>query len=152
MGFPVQLATNSPDVVQAAEQAWGALHCRSSREPLILRVVVADRPGGPLPPAPVFRAQRSLVAIVSDAENFAVCDYTAGIAACWVTSVTVADPDYFAGISWRRRFTLSWHNAPRLRCTPPAFAWMAAACCYAALPAPVRPRFPIPVHGAGGRL
>lgn len=95
MGFPVQLATNSPDVVQAAEQAWGALHCRSSREPLAVRVVVTGRPGGPLPPAPVFRAQRSLVAIVSDAGNFAACDYTAGIAACWVTSVTVADPDYF---------------------------------------------------------
>src|SRR5262245_52276898 len=90
-GFPLELASNSPAVLEAALDSWGAFPLRFERPPLVVRVAVADAGPQPLPPLPAFRAQRHLLAIVADAANFAVCDYTRRFAFCWTTSATVAD-------------------------------------------------------------
>jgi hypothetical protein len=94
-GFPLELSTNSPEVMRAAEQSWACFPKRFDCMPLRVRVAVADSGPGPVPAVPVFRAQEHLVSIVADAENFAVCDYTRRFGFCWTTRATVADPAYF---------------------------------------------------------
>jgi hypothetical protein len=94
-GFPVEISSDSPLVLQAAEASWGAIPARFSRPPLAIHFAVADTGATALPPPPVFRARRHLVSIVADSENFAVCDYTQRFAFCWTTSATVASPEHF---------------------------------------------------------
>jgi hypothetical protein len=93
-GFPVDLACDSRNVVEAAQQSWGAYQARFATPPL--RVHVMTQPGSrELPPEPSFRGQRHLTTIVSDRENFAICDRIAGFAFCLVTETTAADPVFF---------------------------------------------------------
>jgi hypothetical protein len=91
LGFPLDVAADAPQVLDAVAQSWGAYALRFDRPPLRVHVLTAE--GGPaLPPAPVFRAQRHLLAIVADQENFAVCDGRQIFGYCFVTRATVADP------------------------------------------------------------
>lgn len=94
-GFPVELATNSPLVLEAAEDSWASFP-QHFRDPIVeLRVAVDEQDASPLPPEPVFRAQKSLLAIVAGAGNFAVCDLAHCFSFCWVSASTAARKDYF---------------------------------------------------------
>ncbi len=94
LGFPLDIATNSKEVLAAANESWGVYPARFDRPPLRVHVVTTEGGHG-LPPDPVFRAQEHLLNIVSDQENFAVCDRLQGFGHCFVTRATVADPVFF---------------------------------------------------------
>jgi hypothetical protein len=95
-GFPVEISTNSKDVIAAAEQSWGLFpNLDPSAGKVHFRVGVAENGSEELPPPPSHRAQRSLISVISDSENFAVCDVKARFAFCWVTPATVADSGFF---------------------------------------------------------
>jgi hypothetical protein len=81
-------------VVEAAEQSWGVYQPRYDRPALRLHVMTQEG-SRELPPEPSFRGQRHLTTIVSDRENFAICDRLAGFAFCVVTHTTAADPVFF---------------------------------------------------------
>jgi hypothetical protein len=93
-GFPVEIAADSRAVLDAANESWGQYRPRFSRPPIRVHVMTAEG-GGKLPPEPVFRAQRHLLTIISDQENFAVCDRLQAFGYCWVTRATLADPVFF---------------------------------------------------------
>lgn len=93
LGFAVQLATNSPSVLRAAEASWGSWTRRFDFTPLEMRVVVHRE--GPVPPtSPVYRAQRHLFTITADNANFGVCDLKSGFCFSCVTPA-VAEAGYF---------------------------------------------------------
>lgn len=95
-GLPVEVSTNSMDVIAAADQSWGPFpKLPYPAENVHLRIGVAENGREELPPGPSFRAQRNLITIISDSENFVVCDVKAGFAFCWVTPATVADSAFF---------------------------------------------------------
>ena len=71
-GFPLHIATNSPHVLQAAEESWAPFHRAFDTPAMEFRVVV--EPGGDIAAAPTFRKQRHLLSFVSDAHNFATAD------------------------------------------------------------------------------
>jgi len=98
VGFPLQLATNSKDVLEAAAESWDAWEPRFETDPVLLRVLV--EPGGPLASQPRFRMQRHLIHAVSDAENFATADARSLFASICVSERTAADH------SWLRWFFL----------------------------------------------
>src|ERR1700733_5285368 len=91
LGFPLQIATNSHEVLAAAEESWGHFRKAFSVTPLQVRIGVLD--GGPVecPAAPIVRAQRNLLARVADAENFSVTDRMRSFAFAWLTSATIAN-------------------------------------------------------------
>lgn len=94
LGFPLDVAADLPEVLDAAGHSWGSYPPRFDRPPIRVHVITAE--GSPaLPPAPAFRAQRHLLAIVADRENFAVCDRRQLFGCCFVTRATVADPVFF---------------------------------------------------------
>jgi hypothetical protein len=95
-GLPVEVSTNSMEVIAAAEQSWEPFpKLPYPAEKVHLRIGVAENGRKELPPAPSFRAQRHLITVISDSENFVVCDVKEGFAFCWVTPATAADSAFF---------------------------------------------------------
>jgi hypothetical protein len=97
-GFRLNIATNSRDVLDAAEESWGLYRQEFECEPLEFRVVV--QPPGDLAPQPTFRMQRHLSSVVSDAHNYAICDTQAWFVSIWTSEKTAADH------TWLRWFYL----------------------------------------------
>lgn len=93
-GFPVDVASNSREVLAAAEESWGVYAARFDKPPLRVHVMVSDGSGGQ-PPAPVLRGQRHLLLWVSDQENFAVIDRRQRFGYACVKRATVADRVFF---------------------------------------------------------
>jgi len=111
LGFPLRLATNSRDVLEAAAEVWtspgryqdgeaplpdghgpaGAL--RAFAVPAIEMRVLVEPGDEPLRP-PVFRAQGHLITISAGAENFAVCDHTRHFTYCRLSATAAADRDF----------------------------------------------------------
>jgi hypothetical protein len=94
-GFPVDVATNAREVLDSARESWGAYSLRFDKPPIRLHVLVSEGSGDHLPPAPVLRGQRHLLAWMADQENFSVCDRAQRFSYCCVTRATVADHVFF---------------------------------------------------------
>jgi hypothetical protein len=98
LGFPLRIATNSAEILLAADDSWGRFREIYSQPALQMRIGVLE--GGPseCPGDPVLREQRSLQARVADPENFSVSDVRRGFSYAWLTRATV-----------RNRAYLRWH-------------------------------------------
>lgn len=95
-GFRVEIATNSRDVLRAAEEAWGHYRPEFACEPIRFRVLVD--PEGGLSQIPSHRMQGHLYSIVSDPYNFAHIDLARQFGFFHVSQTTAADH------SWLRWF------------------------------------------------
>jgi hypothetical protein len=94
LGFPLEITTNSAEVVAAAAESWGSYPGEFEREPIRIRAIVEPRgEADPLPP--VYRSQHGLVAIVSDRGNFAACDLAARFGWCQISANTLAARRWF---------------------------------------------------------
>ncbi|MBZ5576362.1 MAG: hypothetical protein LAP40_07390 [Acidobacteriia bacterium] len=89
LGFRLNLATNSREVIDAVAECWGPDSLQFDRPPIEMRVIV--RPDGVLAPQPSFRSQGHLYSVVSDPDNFAVADLQSLFAYVCVSSQTAAD-------------------------------------------------------------
>ncbi len=90
-GYPLALETNSQDVIQAAEEGWGAFERTLIGDPVRVCLGVAEGDSeSPLPPS-VTRAREHLMSIVAGPQNFMLCDFGRGFAFGWVTRSTAAD-------------------------------------------------------------
>jgi hypothetical protein len=85
------LETNSRDVIQAAEEGWGAFDRMFNQDPVRICLAVSENDSEPPSQVPVVRAREHLMSIVADAENFLLCDFDRGFAFGWVTRSTAAD-------------------------------------------------------------
>lgn len=94
-GVQMELSTNSPEVIVAAQQSWGPIPQLLDVPPVHVRIGVSDSNRVDLPQPPAILGQRGLITVVSDAENFGVCDVTSGFSFGWMTPATVADPAFF---------------------------------------------------------
>jgi hypothetical protein len=97
-GFHVEIATNSRDVLRAAEEVWGHSRPEFECEPMRFRVLVG-REGG-LSQIPSHCMQGHLYSIVSDPDNFAHIDLERQFGFFHVSEATAADH------SWLRWFFL----------------------------------------------
>ncbi len=89
LGFRLDLATNSTDVIQAAEEAWSGQRQEFDAPALTMRVVV--RPEGPLAQPGVHRKMGHLYSAVSDRDNFAHLDLRQMIANVHISQMTASD-------------------------------------------------------------
>jgi hypothetical protein len=94
LGFSVEIATNSQAVLQAAEESWGCFQKTFIRSTLQIRICVSEGGTASSSSAPTYRTQGSLLSVISDAENFAICDLRQGFACAWLTSGTVECRNY----------------------------------------------------------
>jgi len=84
-GFPLELATNSEHVMQAAEEGWGMFTRQFEAAPVRLHLGVAPGSDAPLPAQSTFRSRENLVFAVANLENFLVCDFDRGFGFAWIT-------------------------------------------------------------------
>jgi hypothetical protein len=116
-GFPLHLATNSRDVMDAAAESSSLFPHLSDTPPMEFRVLV--EPAGELSAEPRFRKQGHILAVVSDAYNFATGDCEALSATFHLSAATAAD---HASLRWfylealaymllTQRYVLSLHAA-----------------------------------------
>jgi hypothetical protein len=98
VGFPLDLATNSVDVMAAAAECWGDWAPEFDREPITIRAIV--QPDGALASQPSFRCQGHLFSVISGADNFAVADLDRLFAFLLVSARTASDH------TWLRWFFL----------------------------------------------
>jgi hypothetical protein len=89
LGFRLEIATNSPDVIAAAEESWGGRRREFASEPLVMRVVVS--PQGDVSRDATHSKQGHLYSVVSDADNFAHADLRSNFAAVHVSRKTASD-------------------------------------------------------------
>ncbi len=93
LGFPVEVAANDREVLEAAEQSWGAYPKLFDVPPYRVRVFVAGE--APAAGPPVYRQQGHLFVVACDAANLAVSDATQRFAACWISRVTLGRTEWF---------------------------------------------------------
>jgi hypothetical protein len=94
MGFPVDLATNSEDILASADRIWGPFPATSHVKAATLRIVVDDR-NASLPPVPSMpRGQNHLVSIVHGLDNFAIVDIAGSFAFACLTKDIARDSAY----------------------------------------------------------
>jgi hypothetical protein len=91
LGFAMEVETNSPEILAAIEETWGTYRQTFPDPPIRLRLGVHDVTSEQETPAPVFRGQFKLVSIISDQNNFAVCDMERGTAYGWFARLVAAD-------------------------------------------------------------
>jgi hypothetical protein len=90
-GFPLELETNSPDVIAAASEGWDAFPQMFDEAPVRMCLGVLEHSGDVLAPESAVRSREHMMSIVSDPANFMVCDFNRGFAFGWVTQNTAAD-------------------------------------------------------------
>ncbi len=105
LGFSVEIATNSEQVLAAAEESWGRFQRVFAEPPAQLRIAVLEGGGSECPPPPTLRGHRSLLVRVADAANFSVSNMDLGFALCWLTPAVAANRSYLRyyfleGMSW----------------------------------------------------
>jgi hypothetical protein len=95
LGYPVEILTNSADVLLTAFETFG--HARECRPgpPLKVRVGVSQSASSSCPPEPTRREFNHLYSLVADGENQALLDLQRCISFTWVTEQTVRNRLYF---------------------------------------------------------
>jgi len=94
LGYSVEIMTNEPRVLAAAEESFG--HTRFTRQGtcLQIRVGVSKQMGSRCPPEPARRMFGHLYSLIADGENQALLDLNSGINFIWLTSAAMENPLY----------------------------------------------------------
>jgi hypothetical protein len=94
MGFPLEIETNSPAVIQALRKSWDMFPQQFAEEPVRMSVGVIECETPAAPQAPVIRSRFNLISIVSDAGNFLVGDFNAATIFGWLTTAALRDESF----------------------------------------------------------
>lgn len=95
LGYPVEIITNDPRVLLAADESFG--HARCSRQCTALQIRVGVSAGGSLacPPEPMRREYNHLYLLVADVHNQSVLDLKRYINFTWITEGALGNRTYF---------------------------------------------------------
>jgi hypothetical protein len=94
LGFPLEISTNSREVLKAAKESWGLFRHLFHETSVKLRVGVLDDGSTECPPPPSFRGSRNVIAMVADASNFGICDLDRAVGFCWLSRAALANRAY----------------------------------------------------------
>jgi hypothetical protein len=94
MGFPLDLATNSEDILAAADRIWAQFPATQQGPAAKLHVLLENRDAA-VPPKPSMpRGRNHLVSIVHGPDNFAVCDLARSFTFACLTRDVARDREY----------------------------------------------------------
>lgn len=95
LGFPVEVQTNSPEVLDCAAESWLGYPHLFDREPIRIRVLLHPHEPTELPPTPVVRAHGHILTNVADAHHHSTVDLLQRFAFIATTSAALRHPSYF---------------------------------------------------------
>jgi hypothetical protein len=99
LGFPLELQTNSPEVLEAASEAWGLFPECFEMSPMRFALGVKESAEAkPLPSETNFQAREHLLAMIIDPENFVMCDFQQAYSFGWITPALASD---YASLRYR---------------------------------------------------
>jgi hypothetical protein len=116
-GFPIELRTNSPEVLRHFGDAWGRFSMAHRTDPIEVDVHVVDGEDAECPSAPRFRLLYPLTIAIADQDNYSVTDLARGRTQIVISSSTLRHPLYLryflldsaASIHIASRFTTPIH-------------------------------------------
>src|SRR5260370_25995450 len=90
LGFPLDLETNSADVMQAASEGWGSFPQAFDETPMRYSLGVAAGESRGILPQSKFFSREHLMSLTANTENCVVMDFKQGYAFGWVTPAVAA--------------------------------------------------------------
>ncbi len=94
LGFAVEIATNSEEVLASAQESWGRFEKTSSEPPVRLEMGVIADGSKECPPAPDCRSRANLLINIADNSNFSICDLRRGFTFAWLTQAAAENRAY----------------------------------------------------------
>jgi hypothetical protein len=73
-GFPIEVFTNSPEVLEIASEQWGMFEKEHSTEPTRIYVNVTEGGSAECPPPPKYRFHWPLLVTFADVDNFMIAE------------------------------------------------------------------------------
>lgn len=95
LGFPLEIETNSAQVLAAAATSWPETQGLFSEPRLQMRVLVAPSETNQPAPPPQYRAQDHFLCLAADRNHAATCDLEAATAVCWISAAAAANQAAF---------------------------------------------------------
>jgi hypothetical protein len=95
LGFSVEISSNEPEVLEAAEESFGHVQSRIRNTSLEIRIGVSSHEELKLPPEPTRREYNHLYSLVADVNNQALLDLKTGTNFAWLTRTVVKNRLYF---------------------------------------------------------
>ncbi|HLK20501.1 MAG TPA: hypothetical protein VKT81_16205 [Bryobacteraceae bacterium] len=90
-GFPLDIASDSVDVIESAAEGWGEFTQQFDARPARMHIAVAKGSDEPLPAQSVVRSREHLMMYVANAENFMLCDFEKSFGFAWTTQSVARD-------------------------------------------------------------
>lgn len=115
LGFSLEIATNSPEVLLAAGESWGHFGKRFMFPPLQLRLGVLGAKRKKRFGTPEISGQWNLIAHIADERNYVVSSTDQGCSYGWFTSDLVSERAYFRYYFLEAAF---WMMATPMHLTP----------------------------------
>jgi hypothetical protein len=94
LGFPVEILTNAPSVLEAAEESFGHMRLLRKVKALQIRIGVTDNESPQQPPEPTRREYNHLYTLVADTENQAILDLSRHTCFVWLNRSALASRLY----------------------------------------------------------
>jgi hypothetical protein len=94
LGFPLEVETNSDDVLRAFAETWQGFVKLFDTPPFRFRVLVKESNSSVCPPRPSCRIQEHLTSHLADNDNYAISDLAQGLSIIWLTHAAVVDRSY----------------------------------------------------------
>ncbi len=94
LGFPVEILTDSPNVLDAAEETWGRFDQMHKAPPLQIRLGLGESVGEPRPAPALPRSEEHLISFIHGPHDFVLCDLRAGFAYGWLSRSIALDRPY----------------------------------------------------------
>jgi hypothetical protein len=77
-GFPLEVRTNSAEMLVLMEQTWGVFEKRFDYEPLRTDIRVLETDATECPPTPIYRLMQPMLTAVADKDNHLLADLSTG--------------------------------------------------------------------------
>ena len=94
LGFPLEIETNSEEVLTAAAASWQGFVKLFDTPPVRMKVGVRESRNSECPPTPTSRVQEHLHSSIADGENFAISDLSQSFSTISLTTAAVAHRSY----------------------------------------------------------
>lgn len=95
LGFPIEVLTDSYDVLLAADESWAPFDKTFETLALTLRIGITPDNAPACPPSPVSRGYRGLLSIIADGSNYIICDLDQGFGYGWLSQSALSQRAYF---------------------------------------------------------
>jgi hypothetical protein len=78
LGFPMELRTNSPEILSQARNLWSIFEKQFDTEAIRVDVHVMEGDSVECPPAPILRIMLPMLVVIADSENYSIANLDTG--------------------------------------------------------------------------